>query len=93
MIKDDDDMLTVTAGELQRRLGEVQDKALRQPVAITRHGREHLVLLSAEEFHRLKRRDRQVVPAAELSDAELEAIGKAEVPARFRALDVELGDT
>lgn len=83
-------MLTYTAGELQRKLGEIQDKALSQPIAITRHGRERLVMLSAEEYRRLKRRDREVLLVGELSDADLEAIGKAEVPAEYAHLDAEL---
>jgi hypothetical protein len=35
--------------------------ALVQPVAVTRNGRERTVLISVEEYHRLKRRDRQVL--------------------------------
>ncbi len=39
--------------------GQYQDEALTQPVAITRNGRERLVMLSADEYRRLKRRDRE----------------------------------
>ena len=46
-------MLTYSSGELQRKLGEVQDKALTQPVLITRHGRERLVVLHAARFPEL----------------------------------------
>ncbi len=86
-------MPTFTSGDLQRKLGEIQDVALRQPTFITRHGRERLVILSVDEYRRLKRRDRQVLRAGELSDADLEAIGKAEVPPEYAHLDAEIIET
>ena len=44
----DDTMSVVTSAEFQRKLGLYQDKALAEPVTITRNGRERLVLLSVE---------------------------------------------
>ncbi len=67
-------MITITATEFQQNIGRYQDEALTQPVAITRNGRERLVIVSAQEYHRLKRGDREVVRAEELSDQELAAI-------------------
>ena len=52
------EMTRVTASEFQKAFGTMSDKALREPVAITKQGRDHLVLLSADEYARLKRRDR-----------------------------------
>ncbi len=46
-------MLRMTAKEFQRNIGRAQHAALKEPVAVTFHGRDHLVLLSAEEYHRL----------------------------------------
>jgi hypothetical protein len=37
------------------------DKALIEPLTIARNGRDRLVLLSVEEYKRLKRRDRRAV--------------------------------
>jgi prevent-host-death family protein len=74
-------MIKVSASELQRSLGSVSDAALREDVTITKQGRNHLVLLSYGEYARLKRRDRTVGLAGELSDEWLEAVRKAEVPA------------
>jgi len=68
------DMLKVSAAEFQRNIGRYQDMALRQPVAVTRNGRESTVLLSSEEYMRLKRRDRQVMALADFTDADLEAL-------------------
>lgn len=64
---------TVTSAELQRALGPYRDRALAEPVIITHHGRESLVLLSAAEFHRLKTLERRALHPSELSGAEVEA--------------------
>ncbi|OHB32430.1 MAG: prevent-host-death protein, partial [Phenylobacterium sp. RIFCSPHIGHO2_01_FULL_70_10] len=66
--------------------------ALGEPVTITKHGRARLVVVSAAEYERLKRRDRQVFQSADLPDTVLEQIAKAEVPAEFAHLDAELED-
>jgi prevent-host-death family protein len=84
------EMITMTAAEFQRHFGRYQDEALTQPVAITRNGRERLVMLSADEYRRLKRRDREVLRAGDLSDADLEAIAKTEMDPRHAHLDEEL---
>jgi prevent-host-death family protein len=73
-------MIKVSASELQRTLGSVSDTALREAVTITKQGRNHLVLLSYDEYARLKRRDRKVGLAGDLSDEWLDAVRAAEVP-------------
>lgn len=87
-----DETVTVTAAEFHRNIGVYQDIALTKPVAITKNGRERTVLLSAEEFHRLKRRDRRAVAAGDLTDREIEAIRNAKVPEQHGHLDAELED-
>jgi prevent-host-death family protein len=79
----------VTAAEFQRKFGQVQDLALKSPVTITANGRERLVLMAVEEYHRLKRRDREVLLAGELSDGDLAAISNAEPPSEAAAFDHE----
>jgi prevent-host-death family protein len=44
------DMLTVSAAEFQRNFGRYQDEALKQPLSISRNGRERLVVLAVEEY-------------------------------------------
>jgi PHD/YefM family antitoxin component YafN of YafNO toxin-antitoxin module len=51
---------TATAGELVRQFSHYSDLALTAPVVVTKNGRARNVLLSVEEYERLKRRDRQV---------------------------------
>jgi prevent-host-death family protein len=43
-----------SAQELQKRLGEVQDAALKAPIAITHRGRRRHVLMSIDEFERME---------------------------------------
>jgi PHD/YefM family antitoxin component YafN of YafNO toxin-antitoxin module len=67
-------------------------RALSEPVTITKNGHDRLVILSADEYGRLKRRDRRVVRAGELTEEEIALIAKAEVPAEYAHLDEELKD-
>lgn len=80
-------MRQLTVSELQRNIGAAQDLADKEPVFITRNGREKYVLLSADEYHRLKRRDREVLGIEELSEQDVRAIAAAEVPAEYAYLN------
>jgi PHD/YefM family antitoxin component YafN of YafNO toxin-antitoxin module len=84
------DMLTVSAAEFQRNFGRYQDEALKQPLSISRNGRERLVVLAVEEYQRLKRRDRVVRKVSEMSAAELELIASTEMDPRHDHLNAEL---
>lgn len=62
-------MVTITAAELQNHFGRYRDIAQREPVSVTHHGRESIVVLSAEEYKRLKALDtRQAFFSHELPD-------------------------
>ena len=87
-----DDSVTVSAAEFHRNVGVYQDIALTKPVTITKNGRERTVLLSAQEYARLKRRDRRVVAAGELSERQVDAIRNARIPDRYADLDKEIKD-
>ena len=43
-------MVQTSALEFQRKFGEFQHQAQREPVEITRHGRREFVLMSAEQY-------------------------------------------
>lgn len=75
--------MIVPAAEFQRNIGTYQDRALTEPVFVTRNGREKTVLLSVEEYRRLKQAVRQ------LSEADLVAAAAA-APAEFSHLDAEV---
>ena len=83
-------MITISSAEFQRHFGRYQDEALTQPVAITRNGRERVVILSVNEYRRLKRRAREALPVGALSNAEREAIAGTEMAPHHRHLDREI---
>jgi PHD/YefM family antitoxin component YafN of YafNO toxin-antitoxin module len=70
--------------------GVYQDQAQREPVVILKHDREHTVLLSAEEYRRLKRGDRQVFRTGELSDEDIAAIAAATPAPEAEAFNSEI---
>ena len=82
-------MIKVSAAEFQRNIGRYQDLALTQPVAVTRNGRERTVMISTEEYHRLKRRDRQVLRLEDFTDEMIAEIEKAEPPEEAKRYDHE----
>lgn len=84
--------MRVTTAEFIKGYGSLADRALSEPVTITKNGRDRLVLLSAEEYARLARHDRRVLRAEDLSDAEAELIAQAEVPAEHAHLDALFED-
>lgn len=84
--------MRVSTADFIKNYSSLADRALGEPVTITKHGRDRLVVVSAAEYERLKRRDRQVFQSADLPDTVLEQIAKAEVPAEFAHLDAELED-
>lgn len=85
-------MVTITSAELQKQFGRYRELALRAPVSVTHHGRESLVVLSADEYKRLKALDtRQALHAWELPDDLVRALEVAEPPAHTAEHDHEMG--
>lgn len=82
--------LTVTSAELQKSFGRYREAALKEPITITNHGRESLVLMAAEEYRLLKRRQRRVMGLEDFSDSDLMAIEASESPAEAVSFDHEL---
>jgi prevent-host-death family protein len=70
----------IPAAEVQKKFGFYQDEAIRAPVLISKNGRPKTVLLSYDEFLRLRRRDRQAYAMDELPEAVASAILEAKVP-------------
>jgi len=87
-----DETVTVTAAEFHRNIGTYQDIALKRSVTITKNGRERTVLISAEEYARLKRRDRRVITAGDLTVRQTTALREAKVPDQYAHLDHEIKD-
>lgn len=84
--------MRVTTAEFIKNYGSLADRALVEPVTITKNGRDRLVVVSVEEYDRLSRRDRRVLRPEELTKEQTELIARAEVPAEHAHLDAEVGD-
>lgn len=88
-----DGLLTVPAAEVQRKFGYYSDEAMIQPVGIQRHGTTRLVMISAAEYERLKRRDRQVFHVSELGDDFIDALRNSEASEESKALNYLMDDS
>lgn len=67
-------MQSFTSLDLQRNVAKVQEAALREPVAVSYHGRDRLVIMPIDEFERLKRRDKQVIAMEDIPDEFIQAL-------------------
>jgi PHD/YefM family antitoxin component YafN of YafNO toxin-antitoxin module len=81
--------MRISTANFIKHYGTLADRALAEPVTITKNGRDRLVVLSAGEYARLKKRDRQVLAAGELSEEDIAAIRNAETPAEAANHDAE----
>jgi PHD/YefM family antitoxin component YafN of YafNO toxin-antitoxin module len=81
--------ISVSSGEFLKAYGRISETALKEPVSITNHGRERLVLLSADEYRRLKRNDRAVLSIWELGPEDIRALEVSEPPPEAEAFDHE----
>ena len=80
-------MAQVTSLEFQRKFGEVQHRALREPVEITKHGRREFVLMSAEQYDWLRAAAQRSHRTEDAPDFVLEAVERAKMDERHRHLD------
>ena len=76
--------VTAPASEVQKNFGAFHDKAMREPVRVTKYGRETVYILSAETFHALKQGRREALSSTELDDHEAGLIADATIPEEHR---------
>jgi PHD/YefM family antitoxin component YafN of YafNO toxin-antitoxin module len=72
---------TATAAELVRQFSHYSDLALSEPVVVTKNGRARNILISVDEYERLKRRDRMAFFAENTPEEfipQLEALARGE---------------
>ena len=85
-------MASASVTEVAKNFRRFRDLAQREPVAVTADGRETFYLISAEEYRRLKSRDRNVFDVADMP-ADLQAtLRAAEMDPRHAYLDKLLED-
>jgi prevent-host-death family protein len=83
-------MAQATAVEFQRKLGEFQHQAQREPVEITRHGRRELVLMSADHYDWLVAAARRTHRTADAMTVVANAVRRAEMGPEHAELDALL---
>lgn len=81
--------MKVSSTEFQQNVGRYQDVAIREPVTITKNGRDHTVLVSAEFFETVMK-GRVARRVEDLDEATIKAVAEAEVPFQYAHLDDEL---
>ncbi len=82
--------MRVTTAEFIKGYGALADKALTEPVTITKNGRDRLVVMSADEYARLKRRDRRAILPEELTAEDIAAVAASEMDPRYDHLNAEV---
>ncbi len=80
-------MTRTTAVEFQRKFGEFQHQARREPVEITRHGRREWVLMSADHFDWLTAASRRSFRTIDATPAVVDAVRRSEMEPEHRHLD------
>jgi prevent-host-death family protein len=78
--------MKVTSTEFQQNIGRYQDAAQQEPVAITKNGRLHSVLVSAA-FFEMVMKGRVARPVEDLDDDTLRAIAGSTVSPEYSGLD------
>ncbi len=82
--------MKVSTAEFIKNYGTLADKALTEPLTITKNGRDRFVLVEAAEFARLMRRDRKVKRLIDFTPAEMGLILNSKMPEGYEHLDAEL---
>jgi PHD/YefM family antitoxin component YafN of YafNO toxin-antitoxin module len=81
----------VTSSEFQKGYGRYSSLAKREPVTITNHGRDELVILDADEYDRLRQLDTRVaMPVEALSEADLKRLEQSKIPDHTKELNGEI---
>ncbi len=80
-------MTRTTAMQFQRKFGDFQHRAMREPVEITRHGRRELVLMSADHYDWLIAAARRSGTTDQAPGIVVDAVRRAEMDPEHAALD------
>jgi prevent-host-death family protein len=73
-------MTKVTSGEFTREFGRYRALAQREPVVVTHHGRDDVVLMAADDYARLRRYEQRAFHVTQLPDDVVDELGKVSIP-------------
>jgi PHD/YefM family antitoxin component YafN of YafNO toxin-antitoxin module len=85
-------MITVKGSDLAKSFGRYAQIAQREIVRVTTYGRPQVVILSPQEYERLRRQDRQALYTSELPEDLRQAIKTAEPSAEATQFDYEASE-
>lgn len=74
--------MRVTSVELHQKLGQTIDRARLEPVVVTKHDRDHVVILSAEQYAFLLQAARKARRTGSLTADERTLAAAARVPSK-----------
>jgi prevent-host-death family protein len=80
-------MQEASFAEVQRDFGAYREIAEAEPVTVVHGSRPAVVIVSADEYARLKRRDKQVMLTKDLPEWIVDRIAVGEMDPQFAALD------
>jgi prevent-host-death family protein len=81
---------TLTRSAFEAQVGDALDRALSQPVIVTKHGKPKNVVLSYDEYERLTVRDRRIIRLDDWSEAEIRALDSMAMEPGHEALNADL---
>lgn len=80
-------MQKASAATVAKNFGKYREVALSEPLTIQNHGRDSVVMVSAKEYHRLKKLDRRVLAIQELSERDIHVLSESRMDERHAHLD------
>ena len=80
-------MQKASAASVAKNFGKFREAALSEPLTVQNHGRDSVVMVSAKEYHRLKKLDRKVLAIQELSERDIHALSESRMDERHAHLD------
>lgn len=80
-------MTQVRSGDVQRNFGEYRMMAADEPVHVSHYNKPSVVIVSAEEYERLKKRDKRAMATEDLPEWLVDRIAAAEMDEELAHLD------
>ena len=82
-------MTKVTSAEFTREFGRYRVMAHREPVVVTNHGRDDVVLIGAEDYARLRRYEQKALHVSQLPPEVVDELGTVAIPKAASQFDHE----
>jgi len=83
-------MIRISSVDLSKEVGRYQEAAMSQPVFVTSDGEDRTVMISVEEYRRLKGPDREALGLDDFTEADIEAVRRARPSPEAAAFNHEM---